>query len=197
MSNNTSNVIKPGLGYLDLPISKFVLWTLPFWKSFDCTPNTLTTFGLISSILCIYFLYKKNPILSIIFLILRWYFDYADGLYARKYKQYSKFGDWYDHITDWLFTIGYICVFIFSKYSTKNKNLKYWFIGILIVFFAMSSLQLSCVEKEYEKINKDKTSISEMSHACPSGIKTFLDIFDTSVLYIFMIVITIMFCKYK
>ena len=102
---NDTNIIKPGQGYLDLPVSKFVLWTLPFWKSLNCTPNTLTTLGLIFSILCIYFLYKRNVILSIIFLLLRLYFDYADGLYARKYNQTSDFGNFYDSFVDIFFSV--------------------------------------------------------------------------------------------
>ena len=197
MNDSDTNIIKPGQGYLDLPVSKFVLWTLPFWKSLNCTPNTLTTLGLICSILCIYFLYKRNVILSIIFLLLRVYFDYADGLYARKYKQFSVFGDWYDHITDWIFAIGFLSAFIFSKYSKKNKHLQYWFIGILVSFFLLNTVQNSCVEKEYKKHKKDKTSISELSGMCPLSLKPVLDIFDTASMYVCMIIIIVLFCKYK
>ena len=43
--------------------------------------------------------------LSILFLMLRWYFDFADGIFARKYNDTTTFGDYYDHIVDITFTI--------------------------------------------------------------------------------------------
>jgi phosphatidylglycerophosphate synthase len=93
-------IVKPGVGHLDGLYSKFVYETLPFWHAIKVTPNILTTFGLISSIACVYFIYKRNTPLAILFLLLRMYFDYADGLTARRYNQTTKIGDWYDHIVD-------------------------------------------------------------------------------------------------
>ena len=65
-----SIVIKTFQGNLDLQFSNFILKTLPFWKNINATPNILTTGGLFSSLLCIYFLYKKNAIGAIITLFL-------------------------------------------------------------------------------------------------------------------------------
>ena len=83
-------IIKDNTGFLDRKLSNLILHTLPFWHSIGFTPNGLTTLGLISSILCLLFFYKHNLLYAIVFLVLRWYFDYADGMLARKYKETSK-----------------------------------------------------------------------------------------------------------
>ena len=41
----------------------------------------------------------------LLFAVLRWYFDYADGILARKYNQVTTFGDYYDHANDLIFII--------------------------------------------------------------------------------------------
>ena len=96
-------IIKDNTGFLDRKLSNLILHTLPFWHSIGFTPNGLTTLGLISSIMFFVYFNKSNLLLTLVFLVLRWYFDYADGMLARKYKLTSKFGDYYDHITDWIF----------------------------------------------------------------------------------------------
>ena len=89
--------VKPGIGILDSAITKAILPTLPVWHAAHCTPNTLTTLGMASSAACVYFLYRRNFPAALGFLVARVYFDYADGLLARKYDQTSVVGDWYDH----------------------------------------------------------------------------------------------------
>ena len=49
-------IMKPGLGYMDTIVSKIILKTLPFWKKINFNPNLLTTLGLISSVLSLYYL---------------------------------------------------------------------------------------------------------------------------------------------
>ena len=191
MSNK--NIVKPGIGYVDTLITNAILPTLTLWNSINATPNTLTTLGLISSGLCIYFLYKKKVVLSIIFLLLRIYFDYADGLLARKYNQVSTIGDYYDHIVDILFSIGIFLVIALSKYPKKSKKLKYWLICILIIFFILFSMQMGCIEHEYND-NKD-TSISNLRHICPVNLIDILKAFDNGTFYIIIIIVFIVFCK--
>jgi len=190
-----TNIIKPGLGYLELPVSKFVLWTLSFWKSLNFTPNTLTTFGLIFSVLCIYFLYKRNLVLSIIFLLLRLYFDYADGLFARKYKQTSDFGNFYDSSVDIFFSISGLFIIFISKTSKKNKHLKYWYIGMIIFFYFMYLVQMSC---EKTSDNGIKYYIQTFFHCiCNNTTKPVLKFFDDITLYLVTIIVFVLFCKYK
>ena len=149
------SLIKEGTGYIDNYYSQFVLETVPFWNKIGATPNALTTLGLISSILCVYFLFKKNVVLSLIFLYLRMYFDFADGLLARKYGLTSKFGEWYDHIAD-LFGFGIPFLFVLSR-SKK------WYLYIVpsLVAMILSFINCGCVEKlQREKGNDHSKSMS-------------------------------------
>ena len=191
-------ILKPGLGYLDKHISKLILKTVPFWNSLNVTPNYLTTLSLISSIFSLYFLYNRKPIGAIIFLLFRWYFDYLDGIYARTYNLVSKFGDYYDHITDLFYSFGIICILLFSKY--KKVYIKYYLLIILVIFYILFLIQMGYIEREYSKINKDnikETSISYLRKLSPNKYKYIFDAFDNSTLYIVIIIIFIIFCYYK
>ena len=187
--------IKPGTGHLDYLASKEIIKTLPFWKNLNVTPNILTTFGLISSIICLYALINRKTFLAIIMLCLRWYFDYADGLMARKYKMVTVIGDYYDHITDIVFTLGLFSVILLSKYP-KKSNLKKILVVILLSFYFMFSLNYSAVELEYYKKNKKETMLSKLRHFAPSNVD-FFKYFDNSVLYLSVILVIFLFCNYN
>ena len=66
------------------------------------TPNFLTTLSLLSGLLGIYFLFD-NYILFFSFALLHLLFDGLDGVVARLSTS-TRFGDYYDHITDSLIT---------------------------------------------------------------------------------------------
>lgn len=195
--------VKPGIGYVDTLITNMILPTLPVWHSLRFTPNGLTTLGLICSAACVYFLYKRNFYAALAFMIARMYFDYADGLLARKYGQTSVIGDWYDHTTDMLFNLGLILVLVFSKYKTGTKswfvnNIKYISIGLLLVFGALFSIQMGCIEKEYRKGVDDstkETTISRLRYLCPSNYEYIINAFDNGTLYIVIGIIFYLFCK--
>ena len=187
--------IKPGTGHLDYLVSKEIIKTLPFWKNLNVTPNILTTFGLISSVICLYALTNRQTLLAIIMLCSRWYFDYADGLMARKYKMVTVIGDYYDHITDIVFTLGFIFVILLSKYP-KKSNLKLVLIGLILFFYSMFVLHYSAVELDFFKKNKKETMLSKLRHFAPSNIN-FFKYFDNSVLYLSIIIVIILFCNYN
>ena len=187
--------IKPGTGHLDYLVSKEIIKTLPFWKNLNVTPNILTTFGLISSITCLYALINRKTFLAIIMLCLRWYFDYADGLMARKYKMVTVIGDYYDHITDIVFTLGLFSVILLSKYPKKSK-LKFVLLGFALFFYSMFVLNYSAVELELFKKNKKETMLSKLRHFAPSNVD-FFKYFDNSVLYLSVILVIFLFCNYN
>ena len=187
--------IKPGTGHLDYLVSKEIVKTLPFWKNLNVTPNILTTFGLISSVTCLYALINRKTFLAIIMLCLRWYFDYADGLMARKYKMVTVIGDYYDHITDIVFTLGFIFVILLSKYP-KKSNLKFVLLGFALFFYLMFFFNYSAIELEIFKKNKKETMLSKLRHFAPSNIN-FFKYFDNSVLYLSIIIVIILFCNYN
>mgnify|MGYP001256029413 CR=1 FL=1 len=190
-------IIKPGLGYIDLPLSKLIVKTLPFWNKLGFTPNKLTTLGLISSILCIYYIINRNILPSILFLILRLYFDYADGLLARKYNQVTKFGEYYDHITDALYGISLFYVMFLTKYSNNTGNLKIKLIITFIISSILYGFNYSCIEKEYDEINKHEGLITNYKYLCPSQYSHILKMFDGSVFYCMLIIIIYLFIKYN
>ena len=187
--------IKPGIGYVDSAITAAILPTLPCWHAICATPNVLTTLGLFSSGACVYSLYHRSPRWTVLFLALRCYFDYADGLLARKYNQTSEIGDWYDHIVDVSFSIGLFGVVIFSKYPARTKAT---LVGILVVFFILFLIQMGCIEREFhKKYNKTKeTSISRLRVLCPAaptGV-AIIQAFDNGTLYLVIVAVIVVFC---
>ena len=172
-------IIKDNTGVLDRIVSDNILYTLPFWHNIGFTPNSLTTLSLICSIICLFFIHKSNSLYALVFLILRWYFDYADGMLARKYKQTTKFGDWYDHITDWFFWFG-ITYMIYIKSKTKSFH-----ISILVISTILFGMHQGCIEKANSKYNKKATSLSWLKHICSDS--KFIYAFDNTILYMVLI----------
>ena len=197
-------IIKPGLGKLDEIFSKGVLATISFWKKIGFNANLLTTLGLLSSIASVYYLHNKNFVLSTLFLVFRWYFDFADGIFARKYKNSSKFGDFYDHIVDISFSMGILVVISIGKY--KQPHLKYILLSILVVLYILFSIHMTCIEEDYNNVvnknknnkknnKKENTFIGTFANICPAKFKKAFRLFDNSILYLAMIVIIYIFCK--
>lgn len=180
-------IVKPGVGHLDGLYSKFVYETLPFWHAIKVTPNILTTFGLISSIACVYFIYKRNTPLAILFLLLRMYFDYADGLTARRYNQTTKIGDWYDHIVDvCFFSIPLLIVLFMTKH-------RWLYLIPVIIFMFTTVINIGCIEKLYnEKTGNGGKSLEIVQNFC-----FYPEVFqwlDNSLLYIVIIIVIIILC---
>ena len=195
--------VKPGLGYVDGFVTSSILPTIPFWKRVGFTPNNLTFLGMISSGLCVWFLHTRNPAAAILFLLVRWYCDYADGLLARRYNLTSTFGDWFDHVVDVLFFIGVVVVLVLSEYKkgTGNwclDNLRIILLSVLLAFTAAFVVQTGCVERRHNPVkanNKQETSISRLRILCPAVLEPVLKFFDNGTLYLVMIVIFVIFCN--
>ena len=135
----------------DKLLYKFLEPTLPFWNNLNFTPNMITTLGAISSYLSLDYFYKGNIQYSILFIILRAYFDYTDGALARKYKQISKFGDLYDHIVDVVFYIA-LNILIYNKFENKERS--FIILGILNVFSLNMVSVAGCEELKYNKVHE-------------------------------------------
>ena len=123
----------------------------PYYKKLNFTPNMLTTFSLLFTILSAYLFVTDYRIWAALFYMVGYYFDCADGNYARTYKMVSQFGDLYDHITD-LIKLGIFIVLLYTEYNDKSR-----FINFFIVFFALSFLSivhLGCQETLYNRQNE-------------------------------------------
>ena len=192
--NTMSDEVKPGIGYVDSVVTAIILPTLPAWHAIGATPNTLTTLGMLSSFACVLFLFKRKLVWCLLFLVLRWYFDYADGLLARKYKQTSVFGDWYDHVVDICFSLGVFGVLALTKYPLK---IKIPIIGSVVVFYALFMVQMGCIERLYHEKHEElkETTISRLRYLCPPGPGVnIINAFDNGTLYIALLIIFGVYC---
>lgn len=112
------------------------------------SPNFITSITVVLSSLGIYFFIKKQYELAAICYLLSYFYDCVDGYHARRKKMESKFGDYYDHITDLGFNFAFIYL-IYQKYK-ENKNFKYFQIAFIVYFILMYS-HLSLQEIYYGK----------------------------------------------
>jgi len=139
----------------------------PFFKKLNFTPNILTTISFASGLLSSYFYIKNKYLFSGIFILLDVFFDDFDGYYARKYDMVTKFGDWYDHITD-LIVFILILFLIFKKYNIIN-DWKYYLPYVAIILVITLSIHLGCADKYYDK--NESQSLHLLTKICPAKDK--------------------------
>jgi phosphatidylglycerophosphate synthase len=106
----------------------------------------LTTFSLVAGLYAAYMIYTGNFAIAGVLYMVAYYFDCADGKFARKFNMTSKFGDYYDHISD-------IIKLIFTLYALYVTNPKYF--NNLIVIAPLLVLLL-CIQMGYQEIIYDK-----------------------------------------
>tara|TARA_Y100001958_G_scaffold16038_1_gene9767 strand:+ start:994 stop:1569 length:576 start_codon:yes stop_codon:yes gene_type:complete len=116
--NPIDNIVYVAVEFLD-----------PIFYELNFTPNMITTLSLLTGLLAGYYLYHNNCI-SILLFAISYILDCSDGYFARKYKMTSKFGDYYDHISDFMKT-SIICYLIYTRTKKENKG----FLNIIIVIF--------------------------------------------------------------
>ena len=82
-----------------------------------------------------YNLYNGKICNAALFHFFSFVFDCTDGQYARKYNMVSKFGDYYDHVTDILGFIGLLTV----AYSRYNINKRWMIFSIVLLIFVFTN----------------------------------------------------------
>ena len=145
---------------IDIILSEMTLKTLPFFYNIGFTPNYLTTISLITGLLTSYLFYKKYFILSSLCFLISYCFDIMDGMFARKYKMTSKFGDYYDHFSDIIKSI--ILTLIFIKYNTLSNKMFNISMIITILLFFMMLLFFGCQEKLMKSKDNLLTSLNNL-----------------------------------
>lgn len=118
------------------------------YKFLYFTPNILTFLSLILTLIGIYLFSKKYFIIGGILHFIGYYFDCADGNYARKYNMVSDNGDKFDHVSDFL--KGIYLLYVICNLNIKYKT-KLFFIIISLVLIYLSLIHLGCQEKIYNK----------------------------------------------
>jgi phosphatidylglycerophosphate synthase len=159
--------------HLDNPIESSILdfgdWILPFLKKTNHTPNILTTYSFILGLLSLYYLYQRNIHIFATLYFLSFVFDCLDGHMARLYNMYSKFGDFYDHFTD--FIVGFGLIIILFKNYRKNISI-YVIIFYLIMLFLMN-LHVGCQQMYFKNNQTHSESLDIYTKLCinPEYIK--------------------------
>jgi hypothetical protein len=120
---------------VDEGILKYIIDPLnPILYTLGCTPNILTAISGIIGLIGIYFIYHSNYILGSIFIFISYIFDCFDGNFARKYNMVTDFGDWFDHIKDWVV----LFLLIIVLYTKKDITVR--FKVITFILFVVLSL---------------------------------------------------------
>lgn len=151
--------------YYDDPIDIFLKKICdilnPYFFNIGITPNIITTLSFLFGLLSCFLYYKNLYILSSISFLISYYFDVMDGYFARIYNMRSKFGSYYDFITDTLIGLLFFYLIIINKKIIKLKliNIKFLIIFIFITLYLLSVYHFSCQEK-YTK-NTNKINVSE------------------------------------
>jgi hypothetical protein len=140
--------------FFDLYMYKFIDSHIHIYKNLRLTPNMITTLSLISGISSAYMIFKKQYKFAGILFLIQYYFDCTDGKVARKYNMTSKFGDYYDHISD---TIKYLLL-IYVLYKDNFNKLKKVII-VIILLLLMCFMHIGCQNIIYTN-NKNEESPS-------------------------------------
>ena len=81
-------------GPVDNIVYKLVEYITPTLHKLGFTPNILTSFGNISTIIFAYLMFNNKFKLAAIFFLFAYIFDCLDGYMARSFNMVTKYGDW-------------------------------------------------------------------------------------------------------
>ena len=167
-----------------------------YFKILNLTANDITTLSLIFGIIAVVMLYKNNYILACVFFLISYFFDVLDGIYAREYNMVSEFGDYYDHIKDFLVIILYFSI-LYCKFE-KPDNFRPLAVLVLSLSFLLMSMNLGCQEKIYHKDDYKKDSLSSLKHLCfkdPEVMIKYTRFFGCGT-FIIITIITTLICRH-
>jgi len=135
---------------LDCPVDGFLLDIVdivnPYFYNLWFTPNLLTLISAIIGIFSSYCCYYNYHIFSSFFYFVGYFFDCADGNFARRYRMTSKFGDIFDHTKDLVVSFSLMGI-LFYKYSLTPLT---FFLSIVFsVMFFLNNLYLNQQERYF------------------------------------------------
>jgi hypothetical protein len=137
----------------DIYICKSIDEHLHIYRQFGLTPNMVTTLSLITGISSAYMIQKKNYKIAGLLFFIAYYFDCVDGKLARKYNMISKFGDYYDHISD-IIKFLLIMYVLYKDNYTRFKN----FAIIIVLLVILCMFHLGCQQGIYNDTRKQSES---------------------------------------
>lgn len=147
---------------IDVAFEKIYSPLMPNLHSIGITPNILTTVSLVTGLYAAKFIWDGRPKEGAVMFLISYMFDCMDGHMARRYKMESHFGDWYDHITDWI-TLG---LGMFALFKRNNYNEHVLFVlAVVFVFLLVNTLKwFGCQEQMYD--NEIGKSIAMFKQLC-------------------------------
>ena len=125
----------------------------PYFYKIGFTPNMLTTLSFIFTIAFAICFYNREFLFAGIFYMISYFFDCCDGNFARTYNMQSKFGDYYDHVTDLLGIIFYTTILYYL-----SNDICVFFIIILFILFGFI---FCCFHLKNEKSENNTCKIIE------------------------------------
>jgi len=134
----------------------------PYAYYFRLTPNILTTISILFSGYTVYLLLNSKYLLASFMYLVSYYFDCMDGHFARKYKMYSKFGDYYDHIADIFKFVSILCTLFYIN-SVKFLT----FIPTILFYLILFNIHLGYQEIYYNKNESDILNILKQLCSIP------------------------------
>lgn len=148
----------------------------PAYHALGLVPNHVTALSAAFGIASVAALARGAYGASAALYVVSYYFDVADGNYARAYGLVSKFGDLLDHVKDVLVVAGLYAVVLFKLAAP---------LGFKVAFFAAQAVMvlgmlvhLGCQERYYDGLKKKKDGAhAESESASLSGLRAlcFLD----------------------
>lgn len=126
---------------------------MEFFYHMNFTPNMLTTIGNIFRAVSIWAIINGHAILFLTTAIIGYAFDCFDGHFARQYNMTSQFGDFYDHISDWIYH-GILLWFVFTspKFKYASSTNKYLIVGSLLILGLLFAMHMGCQEHHYGQV---------------------------------------------
>ena len=138
---------------IDIAIFKFLETHMHIYKKLNFTPNILTTFSLIFGLFSAYLITKDWYKLAALMYFISYYYDCADGKFARKYKMVSVIGDYYDHISDVLKG----ALILYALNTTNKERFSKWII-VIVILLILSIYHLGLQQCVYNEVRGTKES---------------------------------------
>ena len=118
----------------------------PGLKATGHTPDVITTYSFLAAMLSLAALSRGNTVAFAVLWMSQYFFDCADGHFARKYGMVTRFGDLYDHATDYIAFAG-LAFLIHDRYDMNKIH------PVFFVFFAVTGVlnvvHIGCQQKVY------------------------------------------------
>lgn len=150
------------------------------------TPNTITFISLIFGLISVNKIYNDYYYQAILFYMLSYLFDCIDGYHARRKKLVSKFGDYFDHISDILIFV--LMAWVILKKIGNDRNI-YLIISLTIINIMLMSVHFTLQECYYGKESSKFLNIMNLKIKNPEKYLIYSRYFGSGCFNIYIIMI--------